>query len=129
LATPVATALSFKGGTPNPKAKGGEASSLLHLSDNYTGDEVIAAMRNGGAPQRDNEAGPAPSLYMPWWKRVWSNEEIDRLADFLWPRQRKIKSWLPEPFARRGHYCCGSRACLRISDGIASNEPIHPVSL
>ena len=40
----------LQGGVPNPNAQGGEVPSLLHLSDDYTKDEVIAVIRNGRAP-------------------------------------------------------------------------------
>jgi len=82
------------GGVPNPNAQGGEVPSLLHLSDDYTKDEVIAVIRNGRAPPLDNPAGPTPPLYMPSWKKVLSDEDINRIADFLWSVQEKKKdSW------------------------------------
>ena len=37
----------LQGGVPNPNAQGGEVPSLLHVSDDYTKDEVIAIIRNG----------------------------------------------------------------------------------
>jgi mono/diheme cytochrome c family protein len=84
----------LQGGVPNPNAQGGEVPSLLHLSDDYTKDEVIAVIRNGRAPPLDNTAGPTPPLYMPSWKKVLSDEDINRLADFLWSKQEKKKeSW------------------------------------
>ena len=41
--------LELQGGVPNPNTQGGEVPSLLHVSDDYTKDEVIAIIRNGGA--------------------------------------------------------------------------------
>jgi cbb3-type cytochrome oxidase cytochrome c subunit len=60
----------LQGGVPNPNAQGGEVPSLLHVSDDYTKEEVIAIIRNGKAPPLDNPAGPTPPLYMPSWKHV-----------------------------------------------------------
>jgi mono/diheme cytochrome c family protein len=83
----------LQGGVPNPNAQGGEVPSLLHLSDDYTKDEVIAIIRNGRAPPLENTAGPTPPLYMPSWKHVLSDEDLNRIADFLWSKQQKKESW------------------------------------
>ena len=85
----------LQGGVPNPNAQGGEVPSLLHLSDDYTKDEVLAVIRNGRVPPLDNPNGPPPPLYMPAWKKVLSDEDINRVADFLWSKQqqKKADSW------------------------------------
>jgi mono/diheme cytochrome c family protein len=84
----------LQGGVPNPNAQGGEVPSLLHVSDDYTKDEVIAIIRNGRAPPLENTAGPTPPLYMPSWKKVLSDEDINRIADYMWSKQEKKKdSW------------------------------------
>jgi mono/diheme cytochrome c family protein len=68
--------------------------SLLHVSDDYTKDEVIAIIRNGRVPPVDNASGPTPPLYMPSWKNVLSDEDINRIADYLWSKQqKKVDSW------------------------------------
>jgi mono/diheme cytochrome c family protein len=79
----------LQGGVANPNAQGGEVPSLLHVSDDYTKDEVIAIIRNGRVPPMDNSAGPPPPLYMPAWKHVLSDEDINRIADYLWSKQQK----------------------------------------
>ncbi len=81
----------LQGGVANPNAQGGEVPSLLHVSDDYTKDEVIAIIRNGRTPPLDNAAGPTPPLYMPSWKNVLSDEDINRIADYLWSKQQKAK--------------------------------------
>jgi mono/diheme cytochrome c family protein len=81
----------LQGGVANPNAQGGEVPSLLHVSADYTKDEVIAIIRNGRVPPMDNAAGPAPPLYMPAWKHVLSDEDINRIADYLWSKQEKNK--------------------------------------
>jgi mono/diheme cytochrome c family protein len=81
----------LQGGVANPNAQGGEVPSLLHVSDDYTKDEVIAIIRNGRVPPLDKASGPTPPLYMPAWKHVLSDEDINRIADFLWSKQEKKK--------------------------------------
>jgi mono/diheme cytochrome c family protein len=84
----------LQGGVANPNAQGGEVPSLLHVSDDYTKDEVIAVIRNGRAPPLDNPKGPTPPLYMPSWKNVLSDEDIHRISDYLWSKQeKKTSSW------------------------------------
>jgi mono/diheme cytochrome c family protein len=84
----------LQGGVANPNAQGGEVPSLLHVSEDYTKDEVIAIIRNGRAPPLENAAGPTPPLYMPAWKHLLSEEDINRIADYLWSKQQKQKdSW------------------------------------
>ena len=84
----------LQGGLPNPNAQGGQVPSLLHLSDDYTKDEVLAVVRDGRTPPLDNAKGQAPPLYMPAWKQVLSDEDIHQLVEFLWSRQQKAKdSW------------------------------------
>ena len=84
----------LQGGVPNPNAQGGEVPSLLHLADDYTKDEVITIIRDGRVPPIDNPKGATPPLYMPSWKQVLSNEDINRIADYLWSKQQKQKdSW------------------------------------
>ncbi|HET9100586.1 MAG TPA: c-type cytochrome [Acidobacteriaceae bacterium] len=83
----------LQGGVPNPNAQGGQVPSLLHVSDDYTKEEVIGIIRNGRVPPLDNPKGQAPPLYMPSWKSVLSDEDINRIADFLWSKQQKKESW------------------------------------
>jgi hypothetical protein len=67
--------------------------SLLHASDDYTKEEVIKIIQNGKAPPVDNTAKPAPPLYMPSWKGVLADEDIHRIADYLWSLQKKKEGW------------------------------------
>ncbi|HEV2473475.1 MAG TPA: cytochrome c, partial [Chthonomonadales bacterium] len=79
----------LQGGVPNPNAQGGQVPSLLHLSDDYTKDEVLEIIRNGRMPPLDNVKGPTPPLYMPAWKHLLSDEDIHQLVEFLWSQQKK----------------------------------------
>ena len=83
----------LQGGVANPNAQGGEVPSLLHVSDDYTKEEVIGIIRNGRVPPLENSAGPTPPLYMPAWKNLLSEEDIQRIADYLWSKQEKKESW------------------------------------
>ena len=79
----------LQGGVPNPNAQGGQVPSLLHVSDDYTKDEVLQIIRDGKVPPLDNAAGPTPPLYMPSWKHLMSDEDIHRIVEFLWSMQQK----------------------------------------
>ena len=81
----------LQGGVPNPNAQGGQVPSLLHLSDDYTKDEVIEVIRNGRVPPLENTSGPTPPLYMPSWKHLLSDEDIHQIVEFLWSKQQKAK--------------------------------------
>ena len=83
----------LQGGVPNPNAQGEQVPSLLHVADDYTKDEVITIIRDGKVPPLDNPKGVAPPLYMPSWKGVLSDEDINHIADFLWSKQEKKESW------------------------------------
>jgi hypothetical protein len=36
---------------------------------------------------------PAPPLYMPAWKGVLTEEDVQRIADYLWSMQPKQDKW------------------------------------
>jgi len=82
----------LEGGLANPNAQGGQVPSLLHLSDDYTKDEILAVIRNGRASPLENASGPTPPLYMPAWKSLLSDEDIHQVVEFLWSRQQKAKA-------------------------------------
>lgn len=85
--------LQLQGGVPNPNAQGGEVPSLLHASDDYTKQEVITIIRNGKQPPLADSLKPVPPLYMPSWKNVLTEEDINRIADYLWSLQTKKENW------------------------------------
>jgi mono/diheme cytochrome c family protein len=85
--------VQLQGGVPNPNSQGGEVPSLLHASDDYTKEEVIKIIRNGKAPPLEDQKKPVPPLYMPSWKTVLTEEDINRLADYLWSVQTKKEAW------------------------------------
>jgi mono/diheme cytochrome c family protein len=85
--------LELQGGVPNPNSQGGEVPSLLHASQDYAKDEVIAIIRNGKVPPVEDTNKPTPPLYMPAWKGVLTDEDINRIANYLWSLQPKKEAW------------------------------------
>ena len=85
--------VNLQGGVPNPNSQGGEVPSLLHASEDYTKDEVVKIIRSGKQPPLDNPKKAAPPLYMPSWKNILSEEDINRVADYLWSLQTKKDAW------------------------------------
>ncbi len=85
--------LQLQGGLPNPNSQGGEVPSLMHVSDDYTKPEVAEIIRNGKMPPLENPAKPTPPLYMPSWKNVLTDEDINRMVEYLWSLQPKKEAW------------------------------------
>ena len=56
-------------------------------------DRVIKIIQNGKAPPVEDPKKPVPPLYMPSWKNVLSEEDINRVADYLWSLQKKAEAW------------------------------------
>ena len=83
--------LEVQGGVPNPNSQGGEIPSLKHVADDYTKIEVAKIIRNGKTPPLADAKKPAPPLYMPSWKLMLTDEEINRIVEYLWSLQPKKK--------------------------------------
>ena len=81
--------LQLQGGVPNPNSQGGEVPSLLHASEDYTKAEATNIIRNGKIPPLADTAKPAPPLYMPSWKHILTDEEVNRIVEYLWSLQPK----------------------------------------
>ncbi len=54
---------------------------------------MIKIIQNGKVPPVENPAKPAAPLYMPSWKGLLADEDISRIADYLWSLQKKKESW------------------------------------
>ncbi len=80
-----------KGGVPNPNSQSGEVPSLIHVADDYTKPEVAEIIRRGKMPPIADQKKPSPPLYMPAWRNLISNEEINRVVEYLWSLQPKEK--------------------------------------
>ncbi|MBI3666979.1 MAG: cytochrome c, partial [Acidobacteria bacterium] len=86
--------MELQGGVPNPNSQGGEVPSLLHVAEDYTKPEVANIIRSGKLPPVENSNKPAPPLYMPAWRSSLSNEEINRIVEYLWSlRPKKEVAW------------------------------------
>ena len=59
----------------------------------YTKEEVVKIIQNGKVPPVESTAKPAAPLYMPPWKSVLTDEDIHRIADYLWSLQKKKDVW------------------------------------
>ncbi len=80
-----------KGGVPNPNSQSGEVPSLLHVADDYTKPEVANIIRRGKMPPVADAKKPTPPLYMPAWRNVLTEEDINRIVEYLWSLQPKQK--------------------------------------
>jgi mono/diheme cytochrome c family protein len=86
--------MQLQGGVPNLNSQGGEIPSLLHVSQDYSKDEVATIIRNGKMPPSQDATKPPPPLYMPSWKSVLTSEEINRIVEYLWSLKPKSSgSW------------------------------------
>ncbi|MCW5982178.1 MAG: c-type cytochrome [Bryobacteraceae bacterium] len=74
----------LNGGTPNPNSQGGEVPALIHLADDYTRGEVAAIIRRGKTPPLEDPKKAAPPLYMPTWRNILADEDIDRIIAYAW---------------------------------------------
>jgi mono/diheme cytochrome c family protein len=74
-----------KGGIPNANAKTAEqVPSLLHVASGYSKEELIAFIRRGQPeiPVLD-PSRPKPPLFMPSWRGVIQEGELDDLAEYV----------------------------------------------
>jgi mono/diheme cytochrome c family protein len=84
----------LKGGTKNPNSQGGEVPALIHLSDDYTQKEVAAIIRRGKTPPLEDPEKPAPPLYMPTWKNILADEDIQEIIGYAWSlRPKESEAW------------------------------------
>ncbi len=82
-----------KGGVPNPNAKTAEqVPGLQHVADGYTKDELKILLLRGQkeiAPLDPHR--PPPPLYMPPWRGVIQEGELDDLAAYVFSLSTKDK--------------------------------------
>jgi mono/diheme cytochrome c family protein len=70
-----------RGGHPNPGAHGDVIPALAPLLGTYTAAELKAKIEDGVKP--DGRDGMTPAVFMPAWKGVLSEEDLDALASYL----------------------------------------------
>jgi mono/diheme cytochrome c family protein len=74
-----------KGGVPNPNAKTAEqVPGLVYVSDGYTKEELKARITKGQREITPMDARrPPPPLYMPAWRGIIQDAELDDLVAYL----------------------------------------------
>ncbi len=84
----------LKGGVKNPNSQGGAVPALIHLADDYTREEAATIIRRGKTPALEDPAKPAPPLYMPSWKKILAEEDIERILAYAWSlRPKESEAW------------------------------------
>lgn len=86
--------INAQGGVPNPNSQSNEVPPLVHVAEDYTKPEVANIIRRGKIPPLADAKKPAPPLYMPAWKTVLTEEEINRIVEYVWSlAPKKESSW------------------------------------
>ena len=86
--------MNAAGGVPNPNSQSGQVPSLHHVAEDYTQPEVLTLIRRGKLPPLANEKAPPPPLYMPAWKDILSEEDLNRIVAYIWSlKPKESSSW------------------------------------
>ena len=94
LSTSAVMASTPRAASLNPNSQGGEVPSLLHVADDYTKPEIAKIIRNGKTPPLADTKKNAPPLYMPSWKLMLTDEDVNRIVEYLWSLQpKKDSAW------------------------------------
>lgn len=73
-----------EGGVENPNFKGKTMPALKKLVSTYTDEELREKIRTGVAnSDREDPNGPPPALWMPAWRGVLSDSELNSLISYL----------------------------------------------
>lgn len=72
-----------RGGYPNSNVPGREIPALSKTARTFTKPELVAKMRAGSRPLKEDPSGPEPLVRMPAWGEVFSDAELEALADYL----------------------------------------------
>ena len=84
----------LKGGVANPNAQGGEVPALIHVSEDYSNDEILNLIRDGRTAPLEKQKDPPPPIYMPQWKKIIADQSIHDLLSYLQSKQeKKTESW------------------------------------
>ncbi len=84
----------LKGGVANPNAQGGEVPALVHVSDDYSNDEILNLIRDGRTAPLEKQKDPPPPIYMPQWKKIMSDQSAHDILSYLQSKQeKKTESW------------------------------------
>lgn len=86
--------MNAQGGVPNPNSQGGQVPALFHVAEDYTRPEVANIIRRGKIPPLADPKKAEPPLYMPAWKDVLTDEETNRIVEYLWSlRPKQASTW------------------------------------
>ena len=80
------------GGYPNNNVVGGKIPTLTKVAEGYSKQELKDKIRLGVKPAKADMSGPEPMIFMPTWKDVLKDDEIDALADYLISLKPKTKA-------------------------------------
>jgi hypothetical protein len=84
----------LKGGVANPNAQGGEVPALVHVSDDYSNDEILNLIRDGRTAPLEKQKEPPPPIYMPQWKKIMSDQCVHDILSYLQSKQeKKTENW------------------------------------
>lgn len=84
----------LKGGVANPNAQGGEVPALIHVSEDYSNDEILNLIRDGRTAPPEKPKGPPAPIYMPQWKKIIADQSIHDILSYLQSKQeKKTESW------------------------------------
>lgn len=72
-----------RGGYPNSNVPGREIPVLARTARTFTKAELVAKIRLGSTPQKEDASGPAPLVRMPAWGEVLSDSELEAVAEYL----------------------------------------------
>ena len=79
-----------EGGVKNPNADpDGAVPNLLDLEDAFTWDDLKDKIRKGYHPAKLAEEKPEPPLDMPAWGELFSEEDLESLAHYLFSLKSK----------------------------------------
>lgn len=71
------------GGYPNNNVAGGLIPKLDAARETYTKPELIAKIKKGVSPAKNDPKGPEPMIRMPAWGEQLGDEELDAVASYL----------------------------------------------
>jgi mono/diheme cytochrome c family protein len=71
------------GGYPNNNVAGGLIPKLNNVKETFTKAELIAKIKKGVKPIKNDPKGPEPMIAMPAWGEKLDDQEIDAVAGYL----------------------------------------------
>lgn len=85
-----------RGGHPNNNVAGGAIPGLSSVAETFTLDELKEKIRRGVLkPEKADPHGPEPLVFMPAWREIIKESEIDAVASYLMAlgKGQKTSDW------------------------------------